>query len=45
MSAKGSFNPCFSGFGVIIAKAKLKLKMAMSFNPCFSGFGVIIDRR
>ena len=37
------FNPCFSGFGVIIDILSSRNTMYSSFNPCFSGFGVIIS--
>ncbi len=36
------FNPCFSGFGVIIAIRQAKERLRLGFNPCFSGFGVIM---
>ena len=38
----GCFNPCFSGFGVIISVLVFSVGLLFGFNPCFSGFGVII---
>ena len=36
------FNPCFSGFGVIITDFETADITFDGFNPCFSGFGVIM---
>ena len=36
----GSFNPCFSGYGIQTGLAYPEKSRWMGFNPCFSGYGI-----